>query len=316
MVGGMPESPDHVRDQHLVSRVLLHRWATDGVVSSFNLNHPNSPPKLLTPGGIAYKQDFVRFESRSVEERWQQVENRANYMFATVDAGTLFDRPYYVEDLKDLIALHLARSYATVAMWARAVGSPLGRERLANIAVVLEQPGAVDALFEHFTGFASPGGPEAHSIVVERLGRMLDERFGEGGVTFGQQVVAQFGQLRDWLREKKLQVARAISLNSEFLISDSPAQPLDTENRHVGFLAGVKLNGSANTVILPLGPRVLAAVSNEDEYIDVDAEAVSILNEALVMSARQHVYARPASPIADWVPGAATRRKATLRVRP
>jgi hypothetical protein len=298
--------------QHLVSQVLLARWTIDGELISFDLRYPKSPSKRRSPSAVAYKHDFVQTDSQVIEARWQRVETRANAMFRDLDAGSLFDRPDHVDDVKDLIALHLARSNAMDAMWLRTIGSPRSQERLGRIAAILEQPGAVDALFEHFTGLASPGGPQARQIVTEHLAGLINERFGEGGITFAERVVESFEEFREWLRPKRLQIVRPATPSDQFLISDTPAQPLDFEGRRVGFQGGVRLNGNANTVILPLGPGALVAASNGDEYIEIQTHQVELLNEALVASAQRHVYASPDSALAHWVPAAAARRAALL----
>src|SRR4051794_8818252 len=94
--------------QHLVSQVLLVRWTIDRELISFDLRYPKSLPKRRSPSAVAYKRDFVQIDSHEVEARWQRVETRANAMFRSVDSGSLFDHPDHVDDVKDLIALHLA----------------------------------------------------------------------------------------------------------------------------------------------------------------------------------------------------------------
>lgn len=66
-----------VAQQHLVSRVLIKRWSSDGRVLAVDLDHPHAQPKLKAPAAIGYKIDFIKAASKQWENRWRATENLA-----------------------------------------------------------------------------------------------------------------------------------------------------------------------------------------------------------------------------------------------
>ncbi len=113
-----------VHTQHLVSGVLLGQFAAPigqrgaPQVYSLNLEHPHArlTGRGLDTCGSAPVKDFVRFESGSLEKVWAQVENTADPEFSAVrDGGAL--QPGHLDRLRDLIAIHHARSIQYYAVF-------------------------------------------------------------------------------------------------------------------------------------------------------------------------------------------------------
>ena len=113
-----------VHKQHLVSGVLLGQFAAPigqrgaPQVYSFNLEYPAARLKGrgLETCGEAPIADFVKFASQSLEQVWWRVENEADTTFAAVRSGSAL-QPTHLDRLRDLIAVHHARSIQYYAVF-------------------------------------------------------------------------------------------------------------------------------------------------------------------------------------------------------
>lgn len=120
-------STTSVHKQHLVSQVLLRRWAHEGKVLSLDLNYPTAVAKLRTPGQVGYQLDFIKNSSIRWEKRWSLVETRTPLALGAIDDGTLFEKEALVDVLKDLLAIHFARSVVVQAAWQASLASDVHR---------------------------------------------------------------------------------------------------------------------------------------------------------------------------------------------
>src|SRR5258708_6847162 len=122
----------HVTGQHLISRVLLKRFAEpsgphEGLICPFRLEYPQARHQPLGPDGCAKVDNFVAWASASAERLWKETEDRLPVALASVDAGTLFGKARHVSVIKSAIALHFARSKATQVIHARVWAETVAR---------------------------------------------------------------------------------------------------------------------------------------------------------------------------------------------
>ena len=108
----------HVTEQHLISKVLLKRFAEPsgphrGLICPFRLEYPQARHRLVGADGCAKVDNFVAWASASVERLWKETEDGLPDALAAMDAGTLFGNAGHVSVIKSAIALHFARSKAT-----------------------------------------------------------------------------------------------------------------------------------------------------------------------------------------------------------
>jgi len=110
-----PEADRRIKNQHVVSKVILKGFAAPG---------PGSASWQLTPfdlrlgrelkprglGGCGKVPDFLTFASESAEQLWKSVEDQLHTAIGAARAGHLHDQDAHVEAIKDGIALHLVRS--------------------------------------------------------------------------------------------------------------------------------------------------------------------------------------------------------------
>ena len=243
-----------INDQHVVSKVLLKRFAMPRkgqglMVSEFDLEYGKSKPRSC---GQAGKVDrFVRLASKSAEAKWQEVEDRMPAAFQAVDDGTLFDHPDHVSAIRDVIALHFARSIQTAIVHERSwrgVTAAARKELLAN--------GDVLALLSREFFGLDLVGPEGHELLIDRTLADSNEVF-ESGVLFRETVENLFERLRNWMPNYGLEIWTPE--RGQFLIGDIPALTLPREGNGVGVLGNVALF-DANTLVLPLGSYSFAAL--------------------------------------------------------
>jgi hypothetical protein len=71
-----------------------------------------------------------------------------------------------------------------------------------------------------------------------------------------------------------------------FLIGDDPDQVLDHDRGLIGVLSRVSV-GSADTLLMPLGPRHVGAIASSYEAIELRASAVARINRIEVLGAQE-----------------------------
>jgi len=107
----------HVSGQHVVSKVILSRFAgvsgpDAGLLYPFRLRYPDARHRLLGLDGCGKVPDFISYASGSAERLWKQTEDRLQDPLAALDNGTLPVSAMHQAAIKDAIALHYARSTA------------------------------------------------------------------------------------------------------------------------------------------------------------------------------------------------------------
>ena len=274
--------------------MLLRRWATDGLIGSYNLVHDSvETPK--GPKAFGYIYDFVAVEPVALEALWSEVETKAPQIFRQIDAGSLPDH-LARSSLIDLFAIHLARSAATKLIWAAVLADQLAQGgRLADLISWSQQPLVLRAWFEHETGL-KPAGADAEEWAQERLAERFAITFGSDGSGFREEVLKQFGRAREYFGNLALQIGHAA--HRELAICDAPVATFDRETGKAGLHSGVAL-AAATSICLPLGPHHVLDFSSKgpDTFIELDDFLVQHLNARQVVCAAERVHFRPGSDV-------------------
>ncbi len=280
--------PGEVHEQHVLSQVLLARWAVDGEVVAFNLATGTS--RLRSPRSEGWVEDFIAAGSAEVEAVWGEVEDKAFDALNAVEAEDLFSQPAQVEVIRDLLAVHIARSKGFLAVFRRALAGVAEGQHTRNLMDLLRVPAVQAALFEHQTGGLVPAGREGRAYAAERQMTELLEALG-GNEAFRDAVMEHFGTAKRWLADKGLRIAVAEA--GEFLVGDMPVLTQDTAALRAGLL-DVPMRKASN-VTLPLGPRHTLALSTTepDGYEVLAGDGVLNLNRLQVGTAPSKVYWRP-----------------------
>lgn len=82
---------DHVTDQHLISKVILKRFAAaagqdKGLICSFRLRYSRARHRPLGPDGCGKVPDFVSCASASMEQLWKETEDKLHDALLALNA--------------------------------------------------------------------------------------------------------------------------------------------------------------------------------------------------------------------------------------
>jgi hypothetical protein len=277
-------------DQHVVSRVVLRQFedSTTNLIGNHSIQYGLRKP--TGPGGLGWVKDFVKIDSTATEELWGKTESKLPDALAAADAQTLFDSAEHVATIKEAIALHYARSIDVLDQY-----EVLWQQMLVTKRAELDaDPSATDAIYAMKTGDVTgkPDDAMRESLAKEWLQRLTD--IYETGVGFRFRVQHYFREATTMITPAGLEILRPPS-GSEFLIGDVPVITTDATGHVRGIAAGIPI-GSAATVAMPLGPRLLVALGPKDLYAELDAKHVERLNTWQIEAAQRAVYFRPGSP--------------------
>ena len=143
-----------------------------------------------------------------------------------------------------------------------------------------------------------------------RIGRFLDEvmqpslDMAASGQLFRVRVEITYRQARAWISGSALEILSPD--DSEFLIGDVPALTIRRGCPQPGVAAGIAL-GDASTVIMPLGPRHLAALARTSLTAQLTPEQVAAANSYQVKGAAEYVWLqrprelRPLTPAVGYL---------------
>ncbi|MEX0664747.1 MAG: DUF4238 domain-containing protein [Acidimicrobiia bacterium] len=305
----MSEGPSlEIRDQHLISKVLLKQWARGGVLSRVSLRFGTVQKR--SPKAEGFEPWYVRgHESVRLEQVWKTTEDRVPEALAAATAGTLFQSRTNIGVIKDLLALHAVRSRQMADMWQRSLARSEHKTRIASLLELISDEEVLAAHFRARTGL-EPGG--SATLIAER-DYLLDElelRLGRGGAGFASALEEQFQQMRDYLAVRGLEIG--IAQTSELVIGDNPALTYDKDNGKIGFLQGARL-GEADSFVLPLGPQHVVGGGGDNVYRELQEHAVAFLNEMQLLGSQRRVYCTPDGSGLDWVLTRRTEILATVQ---
>jgi len=284
-----------VREQHVVSRVILRQFCEVMDVRAgqqlvlWDLDKATS--KVTGPGGAGFLVDFVKIDSKATEEIWQAVENSMGAAIAAAQDGTLLSRPDLVATLRDAIALHFARSHP-VREVHHSVGDDIYERAVTEVAA---SPISVEA-FRRAHGGIVPAGPEGRRLGAESFLGDFKPRY-DDGTLFRLRVEDLFDAVRDHFASSGLEILVPSNNGNEFLVGDTPALTVNLKNGAAGIAEGVGL-ANADTVVLPLAPRLAAALGPADGIGTVSDVWVDALNALQVRLARRYVHNRPGADFA------------------
>jgi hypothetical protein len=292
-------SAGHVTDQHVISKVILKRFAaTDGpdkgLIYPFRLKYPQARHRpFLGPDGCGKVPNFVTYASASVERLWQETENKLHDALAAVDGGTLFKSDSHVATIKDAIALHFARSIAArivhfrlwvqLAVAARARWMTVWRPRL-------------EYEFYRKKGFYAAGEEALELFLDESM--QFSMELASSGALFRVRIEELFRQARERSDRSALEILSAG--DSEFLLGDVPALTVRRDRNQVGVLGGIAMD-DAHAVILPLGPHHVASLGKSNLTAELSRDQVAHANGLQVAGAVEYVYLRPGSGLEEFV---------------
>ena len=298
-----PAAPT-VSEQHVISRVLLRRWTEQGKPGAgrqlMRYDVLSGASKLRSVAQLGYVLDFVKIDSLAVEKVWQRVENHLGEAITAAEDGSLRQRSSSQRILREAIALHFVRSPIAAAVHEY-TWKAVSKNRIRALAGT---PLAVEA-FRRSHGGLVPAGPEGRRMGAEAVLARLAEAH-ESGAIFRLLIEERFDRVCELLDPAPLEVI-VPARHHEFILGDVPALTFDGKTGAAGVADGVPLTGG-DTVMLPLGPRLLVALGPRHQTATVGQEVVERINRLQLRAATEYMVHRPGarmgSQLAGWRPPA------------
>ena len=234
--------------------------------------------------GAFYYEDFIAHEPLAAEQRWGAVEQEMRQVYQLLARREVFNHPQAVATLRDLLAVHWARSPAIRLMHER-VGAGVAEDQRRAWAA---RPDLLARAFTERTGLA-PAGPEALDWINQQL-HVLDPGVPERWFSDRNQI--HYGHARDRFARSPLQIGYAA--DGEFLIGDVPVITLRPGHHGTGPHQAVAL-GDATQILMPISPTVMISLGPESLEVDLAQDAVEQFNLLQMRSYIRWVGCRPGS---------------------
>ena len=278
--------------QHVLSVVLLKRWARRGRLRPVHLRH--GPLHLKAPKRVAFIENLTGDTAAADELEWQRTENVMPSVFKALEDSTLLDDPEAVATMHDFLGPHFARSNTTRDGWLEATG----RARLElSPKIRNERAYDLDGMFIDMTGGLHPAGPEAREMVVERM-----TEGAVAGLQSPDEIADRIAEnLQNWMaRAPILGFEIAVFDRDVLVIGDRPVIPWAKDGRF-GFLGSrsVPFN-EADAIFFPLGPRHLLSLTSGQSYFVEGTEALKRSANGLQIAASgERFFAHPSTDLGE-----------------
>lgn len=271
--------------QHVVSQALLKRFASPaGLISAYDVRW--GVTKQRTSKAIGFQENFVKHKPDATEAIWKEVEDRISPAFAEIDAQTGQLTMPTEETIRDLVALHFARSLATAAGHEQALLD-------VELQVHSDKPTLARLARLKHKGLHLEHASGIHAEIAD--GIMADVRAEDSaGVIFRDDVLRYFEVTRTIFTAYSLML-RPVVPGAELLLGDCPAISV---SRGMSSSSTRSPLFDANLIAMPLGPGHVAFVYPDgisESVVPVDIEQVLHLNGIQVDQASRQVYSRPES---------------------
>ena len=282
------------RKQHLVSETLLKGWTVGGELSVVQLLYHGGPRiGSVGPGGVAYERGLTsRFTVDEIENAWSDIETPAGTALPKVCEGVGLDDTDTVQAIKDLVCLHLTRSYETLDLWNRVREE---NDDMRQLETIIEDDDAMRRdIFErrelHIVG--SEGLAEHRAQWRQWKETKLKE-------VFSQRLIKMYNRAKEYVAEAGLEVWNTAH-GDELVIGDCPAFTVSADGERFGMDAGVVMNEAA-TIVMPLGPYTLAGLAPQNRRLTLPSVLTETFNLIQCRRARKQIVCRPESGLSEWV---------------
>jgi hypothetical protein len=294
-----PQAEKRIRNQHVVSKVILKGFAAPGPHGAgwrltpfdLHLGHEQKPRGL---DGCGKVPDFLKFASESAEQLWKGVEDQLHTAIGTARAGHLHDQSAHVEAIMDGVALHLVRSLRYLELHRAIVAQSIEDVRRTALH---SRRATLQAEFQRRHGLMAAGNEALATVLEEPISkwRALDAR----GAIARASMEAMFRRARVAVRSGAVEVWH-VPPRYELLISDSPAFTF----RYLRDDTSIQLNvaiGDCNAIAMPLARDCLVVIGSKATDDELLPDQVSFFNRLQVEVGHRHVYYRPRSGLKTFV---------------
>lgn len=281
-----------VKRQHVVSKTVLGNYVREPAEGPFvnMVDLQTQVTRRVATTDAGFEKDFIRVDSFNSEKVWAETETLIPAALRAAREATVLDQPDQLQVLRRTIALHFARSFATLEVVERTW--PANR---ARIMAQLEDRGArrVSEAFEKRYG--RPATRQEIAATIERAAQTGIDELVRSGAYARVRIEQLYDQALERFESSGIEVIRA--LDNDLVITDNPvvlARSRDGRRSGDNRMA----IDEAHTIVFPLAPDVLISVGPKSGYGSANAAAVEALNRSQVAGAHRFVFHREGQDIA------------------
>jgi hypothetical protein len=185
--------------------------------------------------------------------------------------------------VRDCLAVHFARSNTVARIVTIATEGVLNR---------LEQRLVEGQLLESPSGLAA-AGPEGQALIAKQYTEQARTELFDPVSTIPERMMENFTIARERIASQPIEIV--VAAEGEFLIGDTPAHTLSSDNRID------VLWDQANTVTMPLDRHYAFALGPKNRYIEFDKNMVNFINRVQVQTAQKFVMWHPNAQMVNFV---------------
>ena len=233
-----------------------------------------------------------RFTVDEIEDAWSRIESSAGDVLRNVREGIGLDDADTVQAIKDLMCLHLTRSYETLDYWNRIREE---NQDIRELEAIIENDDLMRRYVFERTGLYAVGSEG----LVEHREEWCDWINASLKELYSQELVKIYNGAKEHIAEAGLEVWNT-GHGAELVIGDCPAFTVSADGERFGMDTGVSLNETA-TIVMPLGPYTLAGLGPRTGRFTLRSALTEKFNRIQCRRARKQVVCRPGSNLDDWV---------------
>ena len=270
--------------QHTVSQVVLRQFTVRQEMSVYDARRQVFMRKGPRAG---FNMSFDQHDPFGSEALWAATENQIPKMYASLHARSAVGDPDAEDLIRDVLALHWARSAAMKAAHERVLQEVAER----SIARMSQESKLLQRGMQQATGLHA-SGPEG----LEWFNRSVHSRLMEENREhwWSERNAHHFSEAKAIFRKWSVQVGYA-EQGSDFIISDAPAVTLKPNSTGAGPHQHVAL-GDANEVFMPVSPTILIAVGPVRATLDLTRDTVERYNRLQLKAHVRWLGCRPDGP--------------------
>jgi hypothetical protein len=272
-----------VSNQHTVTKRILKEYAdSHGKLAVFD--RTAGTRQLRSPGAGIFTTQFDLFDSRGAEERWNIFENRFPAALSRVRLRTALTDDRTVATLKDLIALHWARSTSIRVTQERIYAKVIEEHKRR---LVKTRPDLLERALRNDVGLTAASHAELNWLSDKLHDRVATENT---AMWNSQRDAVNFAAARSYIDKFAVQVGYAEG--RDFLISDCPVLTTTQGVKGTGPHQGIGIK-SANRIAMPIAPDLLLALGPEPAIHEMTNEVVDRYNQWQWEACVSWIAARP-----------------------
>lgn len=287
------------QNQHLISRVVLKNFCDDrpGFPKLLRALRRAAPEIVVdVPIRTAAQEDwFIGEEPERFEIAWSTAESAMPTAYAELASHTSLDSisTQTAGRIRNLMALHLVRSFAAVPLWDLA-GERIEPRRRAAVR------GDGEIIRLHRESGAHPPEWSDDQILDKIIDGFGEDTLRPHGLAFGETLLELYEKVQKTLGTLQLEIVEATE--GEFILPDIPCLPVHPDGR-VGLLSGAGIR-HAESIMMPLAPRILALLNRKTQptcWPMLRLGEVAAINTALAGAVASTAFFRPGSDLEEQV---------------